>query len=131
MRLSPEVEIALSLATSEAARRRHEFVAVEHLLFALMFDDCSKKIVRHAGGDGESAPVKDPLKAFTLNLNDEAAQGRIDPIIGRENEISRAIQILCRRRKNNPLLIGDAGVGKTAIAEGLAWKIQRGEVPAP
>ena len=57
------------------------------------------------------------------NLNQEASAGRIDPLIGREEEIDRVIQVLCRRRKNNPLLVGEAGVGKTAIAEGLAWRI--------
>jgi ATP-dependent Clp protease ATP-binding subunit ClpA len=251
MRVSPEVEIAFALAQREAARRRHEYVTVEHLLYALLFDDETAGILRHAGGDpaalkkrlerfldeevqalpeeadaqfpslslgfnravqraamhvqssgkkelkganvlvalfaerdcpavtmlgeqgvtrfdvvnfishgvsktgqddvnreepggagtpsaggggGEEdpegpAPVKDPLAAYTLNLNKEAAEGRIDPLVGRENEVSRSIQILARRRKNNPLLIGDAGVGKTAIVEGLAQKIQRGEAP--
>src|SRR5262249_28145795 len=70
------------------------------------------------------------LAAFTINLNKEAAEGRIDPLIGRENEVERTIQVLCRRRKNNPMLVGDAGVGKTAIVEGLAQKIQQGAVPA-
>ncbi|MFO0559328.1 MAG: ATP-dependent Clp protease ATP-binding subunit ClpA [Polyangiales bacterium] len=246
MRLSPEVEIALNLAASEAGRRQHEFVLVEHLLYALLFDDESKKIIRHSGGDiakvkarvekflddevpqksnlvqpsaslgfrrvvqralshaqsaeteevtcgnlliamfaeqdsvalealtaasltrlnvlkfvthnvslvgdpdddktkaGESKKsrqhagdegdessddAKDPLEAFTLNLNEEVKQGRIDPIIGRAKEIDRCVQILARRKKNNPLLIGDAGVGKTAIAEGLAYKIVHKQVP--
>jgi ATP-dependent Clp protease ATP-binding subunit ClpA len=253
MRVSPEVEIAFALAQREAARRRHEFVTVEHLLYALLFDDETAAVVRHAGGDaaalkkrleafldaeiaslpddgeqqfpslslgfnravqraamhvqssgkkelkganvlvaifaerdcpavsmlgeqgvtrfdvvnfishgvsktgqddvsqpepggaapapgspggspqedeGEGpAPVKDPLAAYTLNLNKEAAEGRIDPLVGRETEIARSIQILARRRKNNPLLIGDAGVGKTAIVEGLAQKIHKGEAP--
>ena len=248
MRVSPEVEIAFALAQREAARRRHEYVTVEHLLYALLFDDETAAIVRHAGGDpialkkrlekflddeiaampeeadaqfpslslgfnravqraamhvqssgkkelrganvlvaifaerdcpavsmlgeqgvtrfdvvnyishgvsktgqddvakdepgggapgpegedGEGpAPVKDPLAAYTMNLNKEAAEGRIDPLVGRESEIGRAIQVLARRRKNNPLLIGDAGVGKTAIVEGLAQKIHKREVPKP
>ncbi len=71
----------------------------------------------------------DPLEAFTSNLNKAAAEGKIDPLIGRDSEVERTIQILCRRRKNNPLLVGEAGVGKTAIAEGLAWRIHKGDVP--
>ncbi|HLS43463.1 MAG TPA: ATP-dependent Clp protease ATP-binding subunit ClpA, partial [Paenalcaligenes sp.] len=72
---------------------------------------------------------KSPLDLYTTNLNDEAGRGRIDPLIGREKEVERVIQILCRRRKNNPLLVGEAGVGKTAIAEGLALRITSGDVP--
>ena len=70
-----------------------------------------------------------PLEQFTQNLNQQARDGKIDPLIGRELEVERVIQILCRRRKNNPLLVGEAGVGKTAIAEGLAWRITQNEVP--
>jgi ATP-dependent Clp protease ATP-binding subunit ClpA len=70
-----------------------------------------------------------PLDQFTQNLNQLARDGKIDPLIGREHEVERVIQILCRRRKNNPLLVGEAGVGKTAIAEGLAWRITQKEVP--
>jgi len=70
-----------------------------------------------------------PLEQYTQNLNLLARQGKIDPLIGREHEVERVIQILCRRRKNNPLLVGEAGVGKTAIAEGLAWRITQGDVP--
>ncbi len=69
------------------------------------------------------------LEQYTQNLNAAAREGRIDPLIGRENEVERVIQVLCRRRKNNPLLVGEAGVGKTAIAEGLAWRITQGDVP--
>ncbi len=241
MRISPEVEIALSLAATEAARRRHEYMTVEHLLYALLFDETTAKVIRHAGGDvkilkaklehfleeqmevladgSPSAPSpsmgvqrairraaahvqssghdevkganvlvaifaesdsfavtlleeagvtrldviayishgvskdagagddsgefadggpgdgeaggkkKDALEAYTVNLNEEAKESRIDPLVGRTTEVLRLIQILARRKKNNPLLVGDPGVGKTAIAEGLALKITRGEVP--
>ncbi len=76
-------------------------------------------------GDGKGSP----LDQFTQNLNQLAKDGKIDPLIGREHEVERVIQILCRRRKNNPLLVGEAGVGKTAIAEGLAWRITQNDVP--
>ena len=78
-----------------------------------------------ANGSGKDSP----LEQYTQNLNLLARQGKIDPLIGRELEVERVIQILCRRRKNNPLLVGEAGVGKTAIAEGLAWRVTQKEVP--
>jgi ATP-dependent Clp protease ATP-binding subunit ClpA len=80
-------------------------------------------------GGGERNEKASPLEQFTQNLNQLAKDGKIDPLIGREYEVERVIQILCRRRKNNPLLVGEAGVGKTAIAEGLAWRITQGDVP--
>ncbi|WNZ60746.1 ATP-dependent Clp protease ATP-binding subunit ClpA [Myxococcus sp. MxC21-1] len=83
-----------------------------------------------AGDDDEGeSPKKSPLEAYTVQLNIEAKEGRIDPLIGREKELERTIQVLCRRRKNNPLYVGEAGVGKTAIAEGLALHIHEGHVP--
>ena len=239
MRISPEVEVAFGLATREAERRRNEFVTVEHLLYALTFDEDTREVLRHAGadvdklkkllagyldteveqipedeydapvlslgfqrvvgraamhvqssgkdelkgknilvsifaeqdsasvtflgkmgvtrldivsylshgaskaedagglngvpaienGEDDAPKVKDPLQAFATNLNEEAKLGRIDPLIGRDDEVMRTIHVLCRRRKNNPLLIGDAGVGKTAVVEGLAKRIVDGVVP--
>ncbi len=76
-----------------------------------------------------AAQQQSALEQYTQNLNTAAREGRIDPLIGREHEVERVIQVLCRRRKNNPLLVGEAGVGKTAIAEGLAWRITQEDVP--
>ncbi|MGH7789557.1 MAG: ATP-dependent Clp protease ATP-binding subunit ClpA [Candidatus Binatia bacterium] len=237
--ISRELEATLGLALREAAGRRHEFVTLEHVLYALLHDADVAEVVRHCGGqvdalklqvdaflndkvpklpgDERSEPQQtlgfrrvlqraalhvqssgkeqitgrdvlvalfretesyavyllgeqkisrldvvsyishgvskigedeepvdaeegegsdatrrgtgDALQSFAVNLNQRAAEGDIDPLIGREDEIERTVHVLCRRRKNNPLYVGDAGVGKTAIAEGLALKIHRGEVP--
>ncbi|MCK6526471.1 ATP-dependent Clp protease ATP-binding subunit ClpA [Myxococcota bacterium] len=239
--LTRELQIALQVALAEAARRRHEYAGVEHLLYALLHDEETAEVVQHAGGDVEAlkkrldrfladdvdilpedaaaepqptmgfrravqraalhvqgsgkqmvagfnvlvaiyaeqdshaaffleqagvtrldvinyvshgiskdgdgeeepvsagddgeaeeggAPKRDPLASFCVDLNAQAAAGAIDPLIGRDAEVERAVQVLCRRRKNNPLFVGDSGVGKTALAEGLALRIVRGEVPA-
>ncbi len=77
----------------------------------------------------EKSAGEDRLESFTTNLNQLARAGSIDPLIGRDNELERTIQVLCRRRKNNPLLVGESGVGKTAMAEGLAWRIVQGDIP--
>ncbi|QHS09927.1 ATP-dependent Clp protease ATP-binding subunit ClpA [Sinimarinibacterium sp. NLF-5-8] len=79
--------------------------------------------------DKPSESSQSALSQYAVNLNERAAQGRVDPLVGREHEVERVMQTLCRRRKNNPLLVGEAGVGKTAIAEGLAWLIVEGRVP--
>ena len=241
--ITKELQTTLSNAVEEAARRRHEFVTLEHLLLALLADETASNVIRHCGGDAETlrrelekfladnmeqldasraydapeqtimfarviqfallqaegsgqrevdganvlaalfhadksyavyllkaqgirrldvlnyiahgiskiatggepdaggwggedeeeegagAQVRDPLAAFTVDLVARAGEGHIDPLIGRTAEVLRTIQILCRRRKNNPVYVGEPGVGKTAIAEGLALKIHRGEVP--
>jgi ATP-dependent Clp protease ATP-binding subunit ClpA len=96
------------------------------------------RILSHGSPDGAAVPAgepaaapsaPDPLEAYATNLNQKAANGDIDPLIGRAAELERMIQVLCRRRKNNPLLVGEPGVGKTALAEGLALRIQQGDVP--
>lgn len=240
--ITKELQDTLNASFQEAAKRRHEFVTLEHLLFALLLEKTGSDVVRNCGGDVdkirrelevffdtnlESLPreidqmpeptasfervlsraamqaessgaytidggnvlaamfqerrshavhllekynitrmdvlsyishgisklvpggkdededaaervgvdeegpqrSRDPLVAFTVNLIERAKANKIDPLIGREKEVQRTIQVLCRRRKNNPIYVGDPGVGKTAIAEGLALKIQRGEVP--
>src|SRR3712207_3101862 len=234
--ITKELQDTLNFAAMEAVKRRHEYVTLEHLLYALMHDRTASEAVRHCGGSadalvkelerffeermervpesGDSLPeytaafqrvveyallqaegsgqkevdggnvlaalyqspnshavyllkrqgitrldvlnylahgiskvegggfahedaedfgagraAPDPLKEYASNLVERAAEGKIDPLIGREQEVARTIQVLCRRRKNNPIYVGDPGVGKTAIAEGLALKIQKGEVP--
>ncbi len=82
-----------------------------------------------AGAAAEKPQEKDPLQQYAIDLNARAKAGKIDPLVGRKLELERMIQTLCRRRKNNPLLVGEAGVGKTALAEGLAWLVVKGEVP--
>src|SRR5262245_43482801 len=83
------------------------------------------------GGDEGSATARDPLSAYCTNLTERARQGLLDPLIGRAEELQRTIEVLCRRRKNNPVFVGEAGVGKTAMAEGLAMRLLGDEVPEP
>jgi ATP-dependent Clp protease ATP-binding subunit ClpA len=238
MRLSRALEASLGLAVREARKRRHEFLTLEHVLWALLHDEAVAEVIRACGGslpqllreleahldeqgdilppgedrppqqtlgfqrvlqraaahvqsagreeidgrnllaaifrepeshaafllsqqgltrldvitylshgiprvpatpdpqpsgdgdDDEAAPTRDPLASFTVNLVERAAAGKIDPLIGRARELERTVHVLCRRRKNNPVFVGDPGVGKTAIVEGLALRIHRKEVPA-
>jgi len=102
---------------------------ISHGIAKTSSSDAAKASDANAESDEAAAQKETPLAQFTQNLNQMAKDGRIDPLIGRESEVERVVQVLCRRRKNNPLLVGEAGVGKTAIAEGLAWRITRGEVP--
>ncbi len=93
------------------------------------FTDDSAGLLRPGREEGDRKQKANPLELFTLNLIALAGDGKLDPLIGREMELERTMQVLCRRRKNNPVFVGDPGVGKTAMAEGLAQKIQKGDVP--
>ncbi len=98
--------------------------------FASEPEEAAPEMVGEGEADESGRPIRDPLKAFTTDLIERAAAGQIDPLIGRELELERTIQVLCRRLKNNPLFVGDPGVGKTAMAHGLAIRIYEGRVPA-
>ncbi|WP_029685794.1 ATP-dependent Clp protease ATP-binding subunit ClpA [Tatumella saanichensis] len=91
--------------------------------------DSAPNTESQANSEEQNAGGEERMENFTTNLNQLARVGGIDPLIGRDKELERAVQVLCRRRKNNPLLVGESGVGKTAIAEGLAWRIEQGDVP--